>query len=114
MIGGTLLLLNAAGTTYSKSPDNLPKIVVPADQLATLPSEMHDGKSYKVWSPGTPADAPFGGQKHAYEKAGRMPNNLRVSHRRFGRHCMVKPWPILAFPTGRWPFVPWLPFLADR
>jgi hypothetical protein len=24
-----------------------------------------------VWSPGTPADAPYGGQKHAYEKAGR-------------------------------------------
>ena len=31
----------------------------------------HIGKSYKVWSPGTPADAPYGGQKHAYEKAGR-------------------------------------------
>ncbi|HWS00635.1 MAG TPA: sulfatase [Prolixibacteraceae bacterium] len=34
------------------------------------------GKSYKVWSPGTPADAPFGGQKYAYEKAGRAPNNF--------------------------------------
>ena len=34
------------------------------------------GKSYKVWSPGTPVDAPFGGQKYAYEKAGRAPNNF--------------------------------------
>jgi arylsulfatase A-like enzyme/sugar lactone lactonase YvrE len=34
------------------------------------------GKSYKVWSPGKPADAPIGGQKHAYEKAGRRPNNV--------------------------------------
>jgi uncharacterized sulfatase len=34
------------------------------------------GKSYKVWSPGTPADAPFGGQQFAYEQAGRMPNNF--------------------------------------
>jgi arylsulfatase A-like enzyme len=28
------------------------------------------GKTYKVWSPGTPADAPYGGQRHAFEKAG--------------------------------------------
>lgn len=34
------------------------------------------GKSYKVWGPGTPEDAPFGGQKFAYEKAGRAPNNF--------------------------------------
>jgi N-sulfoglucosamine sulfohydrolase len=34
------------------------------------------GKSYKVWSPGTPKDAPFGGQKYAYEKAGLAPNNF--------------------------------------
>src|SRR5688500_14027178 len=30
----------------------------------------HIGKSYKVWSPGTPADAPYGGQQYAYERAG--------------------------------------------
>jgi N-sulfoglucosamine sulfohydrolase len=34
------------------------------------------GKSYKVWSPGTPVDAPFGEQKYAFEKAGRAPNNF--------------------------------------
>lgn len=36
----------------------------------------HIGKSFKVWSPGTPADAPFGQQKFAYEKAGRDVNNF--------------------------------------
>jgi arylsulfatase A-like enzyme len=30
----------------------------------------HLGESYKVWSPGTPVDAPYGAGKHAYEKAG--------------------------------------------
>ena len=30
----------------------------------------HIGESYKVWSPGTPGDAPFGAGKYAYEKAG--------------------------------------------
>ncbi len=34
------------------------------------------GKSYKVWSPGTPVDAPFGRQKYAFEKAGKAPNNF--------------------------------------
>jgi arylsulfatase A-like enzyme len=30
----------------------------------------HLGETYKVWSPGTPVDAPFGGGKYAFEKAG--------------------------------------------
>lgn len=34
------------------------------------------GKSFKVWSPGKPWDAPFGGQQYAFEKAGRAPNNF--------------------------------------
>jgi arylsulfatase A-like enzyme len=34
------------------------------------------GKSYKVWSPGTPADAPFGGKKFAFEKHGRQVNQF--------------------------------------
>jgi arylsulfatase A-like enzyme len=29
----------------------------------------HIGKSWKVWSPGSPADAPYGGQAHAYQTA---------------------------------------------
>ena len=30
----------------------------------------HLGETHKVWSPGTPVDAPYGGGKFAYEKAG--------------------------------------------
>jgi uncharacterized sulfatase len=49
------------------------------NSIPTFPLLMHDagyhiGKSHKVWSPGTPADAPFGGQKYAYEKAGNAAN----------------------------------------
>ncbi|QOV92459.1 sulfatase [Humisphaera borealis] len=36
----------------------------------------HIGETYKVWSPGTPNDAPFGGGKNAYEKAGGQFNNF--------------------------------------
>jgi len=36
----------------------------------------HIGETYKVWSPGTPADAPYGAGKHAYEKAGRRFNDF--------------------------------------
>jgi N-sulfoglucosamine sulfohydrolase len=36
----------------------------------------HIGETYKVWSPGTPVDAPFGAGKHAYEKAGALPNDF--------------------------------------
>jgi N-sulfoglucosamine sulfohydrolase len=51
------------------------------EQIPTFPLLLRDagyhlGKMYKVWSPGTPADAPFGGQQHAYEKAGRRFNNF--------------------------------------
>ncbi len=48
---------------------------IPSYPLMLRDAGYHIGKSYKVWSPGTPADAPFGGQQHAYEKAGRAPNN---------------------------------------
>lgn len=44
---------------------------IPVYPLMLLEAGYHIGKSHKVWSPGTPADAPYGGQKHAYEKAGR-------------------------------------------
>ena len=36
----------------------------------------HIAKSYKVWSPGVPADAPFGGQQHSYQKAGNRFNQF--------------------------------------
>jgi N-sulfoglucosamine sulfohydrolase len=46
------------------------------DRIPTFPlllkgNGYHIGKMYKVWSPGTPADQPYGGQQHAFEKAGR-------------------------------------------
>jgi len=34
------------------------------------------GKTFKVWSPGTPRDAPYGGTKFAYEQAGRRFNQF--------------------------------------
>ena len=48
---------------------------IPSYPLMLRDAGYHIGKSYKVWSPGTPADQPFGGQKYAYEQAGRDPNN---------------------------------------
>jgi uncharacterized sulfatase len=49
---------------------------IPSFPLLLRDAGYHIGKSYKVWSPGTPVDAPFGEQKYAYEKAGRLPNNF--------------------------------------
>jgi arylsulfatase A-like enzyme len=49
---------------------------IPSFPLLLRDAGYHIGKGYKVWSPGTPADAPFGGQQYAYEKAGRAPNNF--------------------------------------
>ena len=49
---------------------------IPTFPLMLLDSGYQIGKSYKVWSPGTPADAPIGGQKYAYEKSGRAPNKF--------------------------------------
>lgn len=49
---------------------------IPSFPLLLRDAGYHIGKSYKVWSPGTPVDAPFGGQKHAYQAAGNAPNNF--------------------------------------
>ena len=49
---------------------------IPVYPLLLRDAGYHIGKSYKIWSPGTPADAPFGGQQYAYEKSGRAPNNF--------------------------------------
>ena len=49
---------------------------VPAFPLALREAGYHIGKSFKVWTPGTPADAPFGGQQFAYQKAGGELNNF--------------------------------------
>lgn len=51
---------------------------IPAFPLLLRESGYHIGKTYKVWSPGAPPDAPYGGPQHAYEQAGRRFN--RFSH----------------------------------
>ena len=48
----------------------------PTFPLLLKEAGYHIGKVNKVWSPGTPADAPFGGQAHAYQKAGMRFNNF--------------------------------------
>jgi N-sulfoglucosamine sulfohydrolase len=42
----------------------------PAFPLMLKDSGYHIGETYKVWSPGTPNDAPFGAGEFAFEKAG--------------------------------------------
>lgn len=49
---------------------------IPSYPLLLRESGYHIGKSYKVWSPGFPVDAPYGGNQFAYEKAGRRFNKF--------------------------------------
>lgn len=43
---------------------------IPAFPLLLRQSGYHIGKSYKVWSPGVPGDAPYGEQRYAYQNHG--------------------------------------------
>ncbi len=43
---------------------------IPSFPLTLKDQGYHIGKAFKVWGPGEPGDAPFGGQAHAYQKAG--------------------------------------------
>jgi N-sulfoglucosamine sulfohydrolase len=49
---------------------------IPSFPLLLNQAGYHLGETYKVWSPGTPNDAPFGAGKFAYEKAGGAFNNF--------------------------------------
>ncbi|MDZ4402613.1 sulfatase [Prosthecobacter sp.] len=49
---------------------------IPSFPLLLKDQGYHIGKAFKVWSPGDPADAPFGGQAHAYQKSGGRFNNF--------------------------------------
>lgn len=49
---------------------------IPTWPLLLRDAGYHIGKSFKVWSPGTPVDAPFGRQAYAYQKAGGRENNF--------------------------------------
>ena len=52
---------------------------IPSYPLLLRDAGYHIGKSYKVWSPGAPADAPYGGQQYAYEEAGREFNKFSIN-----------------------------------
>ncbi len=43
---------------------------LPAFPILLLDGGYHIGETYKVWSPGTPNDAPFGAGRYGYEKRG--------------------------------------------
>ncbi|HIG31148.1 MAG TPA: sulfatase [Verrucomicrobiales bacterium] len=43
---------------------------IPSYPLLLEEAGYHIGQTYKVWSPGTPRDAPYGEERFAYEKAG--------------------------------------------
>lgn len=49
---------------------------IPAFPLLLEQAGYRLGKSAKVWSPGAPADAPIGGQAHAYQQSGMRHNNF--------------------------------------
>jgi len=49
---------------------------IPSWPLLLKDSGYHIGETYKVWSPGTPNDAPFGAGQFAFEKAGGQYNNF--------------------------------------
>src|SRR5262245_3637379 len=48
VMGGTLLLLNAAYTTETEDPSELPKVAAPAEELKGTQAGP-DGKTYRVW-----------------------------------------------------------------
>jgi len=43
---------------------------IPSYPLLLRKAGYHIGQTYKVWSPGSPVDAPYGGHETGYEKAG--------------------------------------------
>ncbi len=48
----------------------------PSFALLLKDAGYHIGKAHKVWGPGTPSDAPYGGAKYAFEKGGRRFNQF--------------------------------------
>jgi arylsulfatase A-like enzyme len=62
---------------------------IPSYPLLLRDAGYHIGKSHKVWSPGTPADAPYGGQRYAYERAGAQFNNFSENATKMVREGMT-------------------------
>ena len=73
----------------------------PAYPLLLQAAGYHLGKSYKVWSPGTPADAPYGGQAFAYEKHGRRINQSWSSNSKPGANWSGPSWSSVAITAHR-------------
>ena len=49
---------------------------IPSYPLILRDQGYHIGHTYKVWSPGSPANAPYGATKYAYNRAGRRFNQF--------------------------------------
>ncbi len=49
---------------------------IPSYPLMLRDPGYHIGETYKVWSPGTPRDAPYGAGKYGYEKSGNRFNGF--------------------------------------
>lgn len=62
---------------------------IPSYPLLLRDAGYHIGETYKVWSPGTPVDAPYGAGKYAYEKAGGQYNNFSENATRLVREGMT-------------------------
>lgn len=58
---------------------------IPSFPLLLRDAGYHIGETWKVWSPGTPVDAPFGSGQYAYEKAGGSYNNFSENAARMVR-----------------------------
>ncbi len=52
---------------------------IPSYPLLLRDAGFHIGQTYKVWSPGTPNDAPYGGRQYEYEAAGGRFNGFSQS-----------------------------------
>ena len=52
---------------------------IPSWPLLLKKDGYHIGFTWKVWSPGTPSDAPYGGRENAYAKGGRSYNGFSQS-----------------------------------
>lgn len=56
---------------------------IPSFPLLLRDDGYHIGKTSKVWGPGTPPDAPFGGQDHSFQKQGMLNNNFSENVSKF-------------------------------
>ena len=61
---------------------------IPTYPLLLQKAGYHIGQTYKVWSPGTPSDAPYGGRATAFESAGGSFN--RFSQQVIGQNKSVE------------------------